>query len=139
MRRLAVAVLSMFVGFTALLAQDVLVYSVENKTKSITPASIEAVFVKHGFTVSDNRDMNEPYKKQFGETSFDVYNLFTPYHMDVVEKLIGTYPNIGLFSPMSLAIWMKKGDSKLYVSTLSAAAMAKITGIEQGNAELIEL
>lgn len=128
MQNLIVALLAI-VFSTNLFAQDVLIFSAENKNGAITPKTIENVFVKNGFYISENRDMNIPFKSQFKETSYDVYNLFTPYHKDTVKKLIKDYPDIGLFSPMSLAIWTKKGETEIHVSTLSADTLSKITGI----------
>ena len=36
------------------------------------------------------------------------------------------YPNVGLFAPMSMSIYTKKGEKKISVSSLTAEAMAKI-------------
>lgn len=136
MKRVIITLMLLIVG---LHAQDVLIFSTENRGGKITPKSIEKAFRKHGFEVSANRDMNMPFKKQFGETTFDVYNLFTTYHLDVVKNLINNYPDIGLFSPLSLSIWTKKGEKRINVAVLSAAALAKITGIPANNSDLQKL
>lgn len=107
MKKIIIAALTVLFTINSY-AQDVLIFSAKNNNGTITPKTIEEAFVKHGFEISENRDMNLPFTKQFGKTVFDVYNLFTPYHMDVVKELIKDYPNIGLFSPMSLSIWTKK-------------------------------
>jgi uncharacterized protein (DUF302 family) len=108
---------------------DVTIFTADNKGGKITPKSIQAVFEKAGFFVSANRDMNTPFKKQFKETSYDVYNLFTFYKKDVALELAKKYENIGLFAPMSMSIYTKKGGKSISVSTLSVEALSKIMKI----------
>jgi uncharacterized protein (DUF302 family) len=124
---------------SAAFANDVRVFSVENSSGKITPKTVEAAFAKAGFYISDNRDMNTPFMKQFQQTDFDVYNLFTLYHVDIVHKLAGEYPQIGLFAPMSMSIYTRKGSKTIHVASLTMDAMAKITGIPADNAELEKL
>lgn len=88
--------------------------------------------------------MIAPWQKQidsktpnFTTMEFDVYNLFTTFKKSEVIKLVKKYPNIGLFSPMSMSIWTKKGDNKISVSSLSAKAMAKIMNIPENDEDLI--
>ncbi len=119
--------------------EDIQVFTVDNKDGKITPKTIQAAFEKVGFFVSANRDMNTPFKTQFKETGFDVYNLFTFYKKDVTLALAKKYENIGLFSPMSMSIYTKKGDKTISVSTLSAAAMAKIMKIPADEKLLLDL
>lgn len=105
---------------------DIEIFTSDNTDGKITPASIEKAFKEAGFIVSANRDMNEPFVKQFKESSFDTYNLFTFYKQDTVLELVKKYPNIGLFAPMSMSIYTKKGEKIISVSSLTAEAMAKI-------------
>lgn len=105
---------------------DIEIFTSDNSDGKITPATIEQAFKDAGFTISANRDMNGPFLKQFKESTFDTYNLFTFYKKDTVLELVKKYPNIGLFAPMSMSIYTKKGDKTISVSGLSAEAMAKI-------------
>ncbi len=105
---------------------DVTIFVSDNSNGKITPKTIEEAFKKAGFFVSANRDMNTPFTKQFKESSFDTYNLFTFYKKDVVLALAKKYPNVGLFAPMSMSIYTKKGDKTISVASLSAEAMQKI-------------
>ncbi|MCO4845158.1 MAG: DUF302 domain-containing protein [Sulfurovum sp.] len=107
-------------------AADIEIFTSENTDGNITTASIEQAFKEAGFIVSANRDMNGPFVKQFKESGFDTYNLFTFYKQDTVLDLVKKYPNIGLFAPMSMSIYTKKGEKKISVSSLTAEAMAKI-------------
>jgi len=109
-------------------AADIEVFTSPNTDGKITPKSIEEAFKKAGFTISANRDMNGPFVKQFKSSEFDVYNLFTLYKMDMVLELAKKYPNVGLFAPMSMSIYTKKGDKNISVASLTAEAMAKIMG-----------
>lgn len=105
---------------------DIEVITADNTKGKITPATIQQAFEKAGFTISANRDMNGPFKKQFKTSSFDVYNLFTLYKKDKVLALAKEYPNVGLFAPMSMSIYTRKGAKTISVASLSAEAMAKI-------------
>lgn len=105
---------------------DIEIFTSENPDGKITPTSIEKAFKEAGFFISANRDMNVPFVKQFKESSFDTYNLFTFYKKDTVLELVKKYPNIGLFAPMSMSIYTKKGEKTISVSSLTAEAMAKI-------------
>jgi len=107
-------------------AADIEIFTSENTDGKITPASIEQAFKDAGFVISANRDMNGPFKIQFKESGFDIYNLFTLYKPDAVLELVKKYPNVGLFAPMSMSIYTKKGEKKISVSSLTAEAMAKI-------------
>ena len=123
---------------------NVSIFTADNSDGKITPKTISAAFEKAGFFINDNRDMTAPWLRQckagaenFATVDFDVYNLFTVFKKDVVVKLGKKYPNIGLFSPMSMSIWTKKGTKTISISSLSAAAMAEIMGIPADDAELI--
>ncbi len=124
---------------TAITTEDIQVLTSENKDGKITPKTIEEAFTKAGFFVSANRDMNGPFKKQFKESGFDVYNLFTFYKKDVTLELAKKYPNIGLFAPMSMSIYAKKGEKSISVSSLSVEAMQKIMKIPADEKLLTDL
>jgi len=124
---------------TGLMAEDIKVFTSDNKDGKITPKTIETAFTKAGFFVSANRDMNVPFKKQFKETTFDTYTLFTFYKKDTTLALAKKYENIGLFAPMSMSIYTKKGDKSISVSSLSASAMQKIMKIPADEKLLTDL
>jgi len=124
---------------TGLMADDIEVITSENKDGKITAKTIEEAFTKAGFFVSANRDMNVPFKKQFKETTFESYNLFTFYKKDTTLALAKKYDNIGLFAPMSMSIYTKKGSKDISVSSLSASAMQKIMNIPSDEKLLTDL
>jgi len=124
---------------TALTTSDIRLLTSDNKEGKITPKTIEEAFKKAGFFISANRDMNGPFKKQFKESGFETYNLFTFYKKDVVLELAKKYPNIGLFAPMSMSIYTKKGEKTISVSSLSAEAMQKIMKIPTDEKLLTDL
>jgi uncharacterized protein (DUF302 family) len=130
----------MLTGSTAKeLTQDIQVYTADNSNGKITPETIEAVFKKTGFYISANRDMNGPFKKQFKETTFDIYNLFTFFSKEVNLELVKTYPQMGLFAPMSMSIYTRKGEKTISVSSLTPEAMAKIMNIPVDNKALVKV
>ena len=124
---------------TGLMAEDIEVLTSPNKDGKITAKTIEEAFTKAGFFVSANRDMNLPFKKQFKETTFESYNLFTFYKKDTTLALAKKYDNIGLFAPMSMSIYTKKGDKSISVSSLSSSAMQKIMKIPADEKLLTDL
>ncbi|HHD80142.1 MAG TPA: DUF302 domain-containing protein, partial [Campylobacterales bacterium] len=109
---------------------DIQIFSSDNKDGKITTKTIEEAFKKAGFFISANRNMNAPFIKQFKESDFQTYNLFTFYKKDVVLELAKKYPNVGLFAPMSMSIYSKKGSNEISASMLSSKAMQKIMGIK---------
>ncbi|KYJ85490.1 DUF302 domain-containing protein [Sulfurovum riftiae] len=126
-------------GSTAASTADIQVFTADNSKGEITPATIEAAFKKAGFYISANRDMNGPFKKQFKESTFDVYNLFTFFSKEITLELVKKYPNIGLFAPMSMSIYTKKGEKTISVSSLTPEAMAKIMQIPVDNKALAKV
>ena len=125
--------------FSSVFAYDVKIIYQDNKDGKVTPKSIEEEFRKSGFYISDNRDMNIPFKKQFDRTDFKTYNLFTLYHIESVYQLAKEYPSIGVFTPLSMSIYTKKGDDNIYVSFLTSDAISKITKIPADNKYLKQI
>ena len=120
-------------------AQDIQIFTSANENGKITPKTIEEAFQKAGFFVSENRDMNGPFKIQFKETTYDVYNLFTFHSKEVNLELVKEYPQMGLFAPMSMSIYTRKGDKKISIASLTPEAMAKILNIPADNAALVKV
>lgn len=120
-------------------AQGVQIFTSANDDGKITPASIEAAFKKVGFYISTNRDMNVPFTKQFKETTFDVYNLVTFYSKADTLELVKRYPQIGLFSPMSMSVYTKKGEKTISISTLTVEAMAEVLGVPADDKTLVKI
>jgi uncharacterized protein (DUF302 family) len=118
---------------------DIEIFTSENKDGKITPQTIEEAFKKAGFTISANRDMNGPFVKQFKESGFDIYNLFTFYKKEAVLELVKKYPNVGLFAPMSMSIYTKKGEKSISISSLTVAGMAKIMKTDKDDKTLLGL
>ncbi len=118
---------------------DVRVFTADNTEGKITAKSIEEAFKKSGFFIAANNDMNFPFKRDFKKTSFDVYNLFVVFRKDTVLALAKDYPEIGLFTPMSMSIYTKKGDKTISVSSLKASAMARIMKIPEDNPAIVAL
>lgn len=118
---------------------DIEIFTSDNSDGKITPKVIASAFEKAGFTISANRDMNTPFTKQFKQSGFETYNLFTFYKADVVLELAKKYPHIGLFAPMSMSFYTKKGTHTFSVSGLSAEAMAYIMQIPKEDKVLHEL
>jgi len=118
---------------------DIEIFTSNNSDGKITPKTIEEAFKKAGFTISANRDMNTPFMKQFKESGFETYNLFTFYKKESVLELVKKYPNIGLFAPMSMSIYTKKGEQSISIASLTSEAMAKIMQAPKDDKTLLAL
>lgn len=132
-------ILSLLVS-TGLMASgkhNVNILTAPNADGKITPKTIEAAFEKAGFFINDNRNMLVPFIKTYKTAEFDVYNLFTVFRKDNVFKLAKKHPRIGLFTPMSMSIYTRKGTNTISVSSLSASAMAEIMSIPADDKDLI--
>ena len=132
-------ILLLLSGLTVINANDVRVYTADNKDGKITPKTIQAAFEKAGFIVEANNDMNSPFKRDFKNTNHDVYNLMVLWHKDTALALGEKYPNFGLFTPMSMSIYTPKGAKTISVSSLSAAGISNVTGIPVDEKALVDL
>jgi uncharacterized protein (DUF302 family) len=118
---------------------SVRVFVSENKDGKITAKKVEEAFKNAGFVIAANNDMNYPFKRDFNQTDFSYYNLMVVYRKDTALALATQYPDIGLFTPMSLSIWSKKGESTISVASLNIKTMADMMGIPAKNPEMIAL
>ncbi len=123
----------LFAAAVAKANEDIVLYSVDNKSGKITPKAVEDALKKSGYVVPVNRDMNGPFQKQFQKTTFQTYNLLIAYHKKLTMDLVLKNADTGVFAPFSMGIWQKKGENRFHVAFLSAKAMQRISG---GNAAL---
>jgi len=124
---------------TKIIESDISIFTSDNKDGKITTKTIEEAFKKAGFFISANRDMNTPFTKQFKDSSFITYNLFTFYKKDVVLELAKKYDNVGLFAPMSMSIYTKKGSNTISIASLTSKTMQKIMNISKEEKLLTDL
>jgi uncharacterized protein (DUF302 family) len=127
MKKILIALIA---GCLSLLGGDLHLLSVPNAGGKITPATIEKALEENGFVISANTEMNGPFKIQFQQSDFAVFNLLTAYHKTHSETLVKTHPDAGIFVPMGFGIYQRNGETNLHVSLLSAAAMKKIAGFD---------
>ena len=114
---------------TAAANDDIRIFQADNSDGKITPDTIQKAFEKAGFYMAANNSMNFPFKRDFNNTYYDVFNLAAFYSVDVVKDFLKDNPTIGLFAPMTMSIYTKKGDKTITIATLNPKRMAKITGI----------
>ena len=128
----------LFLGLLSLFGGDLHLFSIPNKEGKITPAMIEKEFEANGFVISADTEMTGPFTKQFGQSDFAVFNLMTVIPKKAAASLVKTHPDAGIFVPMGVGIYQRKGDNELHVSVLSASAMKKIAGFDAPGFALIE-
>ena len=120
-------------------ANHVRVFTADNTNGKITAKTIQEAFEKAGFMIEANNDMTGPFKRDFKEKYYDVYNLMVLWKKDTVLKLLEKYPKIGLFSPLSMSIYTAKGGKTISVASLSTAGYAAMTGVPADNEALASL
>lgn len=128
---LMAAAMSLFGG-------DFHLFSVPNAEGKITPAAIEQGLEANGFAISANTEMNGPFKIQFQQSGFTVFNLLTAYHKTHSASLVKTHPDAGIFVPMGFGVYQRSGEKELHISVLTAAAMKRIAGFDAPEFALIE-
>ena len=105
---------------------NILVYKIANKNHKVTAQKLASGLIKHGYTVAKNQDMNTPYKKQFGKTSFYSYNLMSVYEPSFAKKMVVKNSINGIFVPFSVAVYQKKDDNFIHIAFLGAKAQERI-------------
>ena len=134
-KSLAVAALLTF-GLAANAAQDIRIYTADNQGGKINAKGVEKAFKDAGFYITGNNDMNKAFEAKFKDHAHDAYNLMTLHKKDAVTEIAKKYPEIALFTPLSMSIFTRKGAKTISVSSMSAAGIAKITGIPADDAKL---
>ena len=135
LRSLAVAVLLTF-GVAANAAQDIRIYTADNQGGKINPAGIEKAFKDAGFYLTGINNMNIPFDAKYKSHPHELYYLMTVHKKDFVNKIAKKYPEIALFTPLSMSIYTRNGDKTISISSMSANGIAKVTGIPADNADL---
>jgi len=135
-KSLAAAVLLTF-GIAANAAQDIRIFTADNNGGKVTAKTIEQAFKDAGFYITGNNDMNKAFEAKFKDHAHDAYNLMTLHKKGAVTKLAEKYPEIALFTPLSMSIFTRKGEKTISVSSMAAAGISKITGIPADNADLV--
>ena len=115
------------------------VFTSDNSDGKITAKSIQEAFAKAGFMIEANNDMTGPFKRDFKEKYYDVYNLMILWKKDTVLQLLEQYPKLGLFSPLSMSIYTAKGGKTISVASLSIEGISAMTGIPVDNKALVAL
>jgi len=134
-KSLAVAALLTF-GLAANAAQDIRIYTADNQGGKINAKGVEKAFKDAGFYITGNNDMNKAFEAKFKDHAHDAYNLMTLHKKDAVTEIAKKYPEIALFTPLSMSVFTRKGAKTISVSSMSAAGIAKITGIPADDAKL---
>ena len=135
LKSLAVAVLLTF-GVAANAAQDIRIYTADNQGGKINPEGIEKAFTDAGFYITGRNDMNIPFDAKYKSHPHELYYLMTFHKKDFVNKIAKKYPEIALFTPLSMSIYTRNGDKSISISSMSADGIAKVTGIPADNADL---
>ena len=131
------AALVLTFGMALNAAQDIRIFTADNNGGKVTAKTIEKAFKDAGFYLTGNNDMNKAFEAKFKTHTHDVYNLMTLHKKDVVTKLAKKYPEIALFTPLSMSIFTRKGEKTISVSSMSADGIAKVTGIPADYADLV--
>jgi len=132
-----VAISLLLLGTVATAAQDIRIFSVENKDGKITAVSVEKAFADAGFYITGNNDMNKAFDGKFKKHHHKSYNLMTLHSKEFANKLLTKNPDFALFTPLSMSLYTKVDTTSFSVSSMSAEGIAKITGIASDDKDLI--
>jgi len=127
----------LILGVTANAAQDIRIFTGDSQDGKINAISIEKTFKEAGFYITANNDMNRAFEAKFKSHTHDAYNLMVVHKKDSVNTIAKKYPQIALFTPLSMSIYTRKGDKTVSVSSMTAEGIAKVTGIPADNADLV--
>ena len=126
MKKMILIYLLLLIQGTAFANDDILLYKVENKDLKVSAETIADGLTANGYIVAKNQDMNGPYKKQFGTTTFQSYNLMSVYHPETSVGLVPKYAESGIFTPFSIAVYQRQGENFLSIALLTAKAQENI-------------
>jgi len=124
-------------GTTKGIVQDIRIYTADNQGGKINPKGVEKAFSDAGFYITGMNDMNVPFKAKYKKQPHELYYLMTFHKKDLVAKIAKKYPEIALFTPLSMSIYTKNGDKSISISSMSANGIAKVTGIPADNVDLL--
>jgi len=120
-----VALMVMMVSF-AYANSNILVYKIANKAHKISAQTVANGLEMNDYIVAKNQDMNGPYKKQFGKSTFHSYNLMSVYKPKIAQKMVKKNSKAGIFVPFSVAVYQREDDADIYVAFLSAKAQKRV-------------
>jgi len=123
---------------SSLFGGDFNLFDIPNGDHKVKPEMIEKSLEAKGFYISANTEMNGPFIKQFQQSDFETFNLLTVFHKKYSDSLVRAHPDAGIFVPMGIGIYQKKGENALHVAVLTDDAQKKISGINASEFELIE-
>lgn len=109
---------------------DIAIYSVDNKDGKITTKMIEDAFVKGGFSIGLNSDINQGLTEKFKENNFKIYSTISIYHKKLTMDIVKKHADAGVFLPMGMAIYQKNTEDTLHIAVTTAATQAKIAGAD---------
>ncbi|WP_457746595.1 DUF302 domain-containing protein [Sulfurimonas sp.] len=130
MKKILILIVAFICAISLEAKGDLTILSINNADAKVTSDTIAKVLNSNGFTVDLVSKMNGPFKIQFKKTDFKIFTLMTVHHNKLAAKLLMKYPVSGVFTPMGVGIYQKKGDDTLYVSILTPQAQKKILGID---------
>lgn len=133
-----ILLISIMAGLLSLFGGDLHLFSVPNANGKLNASVVEKALEANGFVISANTEMNEPFKKQFGQSDFAVFNLLTAFHKNYSAALVKAHPDAGIFVPMGFGVYQRSNEKELHVSVLTASAMSKIAGFKSKEFGLIE-
>lgn len=117
--------------------QDIRIYTTDNQGGKVNPKGIEKAFTDAGFYVTGINDMNLPFDAKYKKHPHELYYLMTFHKQSFVNKIAKKYPEIALFTPLSMSIYTKNGAKTISISSMAASGIAKVTGIPYDNADLV--
>ncbi len=110
---------------------DLHVYTVSNKEAKVNAKMIEEAFLKAGFSIGLNSDINDGLTKKYKENNFKIYSTISLYHKELSMDILKAHADAGIFLPMGIAIYQTNTEDSLHISIATAATQGKISGADE--------
>ena len=117
---------------------DLHIYTVDNKDGSVNAKMIEEAFIKAGFSIGLNSDINDGLNKKYKENNFKVYSTLSFYHKELTIDIVKKHADAGVFLPMGMSIYQTNAEDTLHIAVVTAATQAKISGTDEASFTKLE-
>lgn len=117
---------------------DFHIFTLNNKSKEISPKALENAFKSENFFIAQNANIQHELLSLFNVDNFHIYSHISFYHKDITFKLLKKEPKAGILAPMGVVMYQSKNDDNLYIIVPKASMQAGIIGLPSSELENLE-
>lgn len=90
-----------------------------------------------GFVVSDEKDLANAFKVQFGQSDFDAFYNITVLDVKTTAQIAKTNPKIAAFTPFTILLYKKTGTNELYWGFVNAKTVKNSIALSKAEEEAL--